>query len=62
MRVKRADKRNIDEMKVEVGVKESSKNKLVRSTWAGHVEEMANENWQREQMPRKWRVNGGEED
>ena len=26
------------EMRVEVGVKESSKKKLVRSTWAGHVE------------------------
>ena len=25
-------------MRVEVGVKESSKKKLVRSTWAGHVE------------------------
>ena len=28
----------MDEMGVEVGVKESSKKKLVRSTWAGHVE------------------------
>ena len=25
-------------MRVDVGVKESSKKKLVRSTWAGHVE------------------------
>ena len=26
-------------MKVEVGEKESSKNKLARRTWAGHVEQ-----------------------
>ena len=30
----------MDEMRVEVGVKESSKKKLVRSTWAGRVEKM----------------------
>ena len=47
---------------MEVGVKESSKKKLVRSTWAGHVEKWHMKNWQREQMPRKWRGNGGEED
>ena len=36
---KRADKRRIKEMRVEVGVKEKAKNKLVRSrlTWAGDV-------------------------
>ena len=28
-------------MRVEVGVKESSKQDLVRITWAGHVEKMA---------------------
>ena len=38
--------------RVEVGVKESSKKKLVRQM----------KNWLREQMPRKWRGNGGEED
>ena len=27
----------IGDTRVEVGVKESSKKKLVRSTWAGHV-------------------------
>ena len=30
-------------MSVEVGVKESSKNKLVMSTWIGHVEKMGDE-------------------
>ena len=39
---------------MEVGVKESSKKKLVRST----VQKTA----QREQMPRKCRGNGGEEE
>ena len=28
----------MDEKRVQVGMKESSKKKLVRSTWAGHVE------------------------
>ncbi|KAK2178508.1 hypothetical protein NP493_541g02090 [Ridgeia piscesae] len=38
--VKRADKRRMDELIVEVGVKESVKKKLVRSglIWPGHVE------------------------
>ena len=36
--VKRADKRKMDEMRVEVGVKENVKKTLARSTWAGHVE------------------------
>ena len=31
------------EMTVEVGVKESSKRKLVRSMWAGHVEKTGDE-------------------
>ena len=30
--------RIIDEMRVEIEVKESSKQKLVRNTWAGNVE------------------------
>ena len=42
------------EMRVEVGMKESSKKKLVRSTWAGHVEKMGDEKLA------KWRGNGGE--
>ena len=52
------------EMRVEVGAKESSKKKLVRSTLADHVEKKKREvkNWQRRQMPRKWSGNGGEED
>ena len=33
----------MDEMRVEVGVKECSKKKLVSRTWAGHVEKMADE-------------------
>ena len=31
-------------MRVEIGVKESFKKKLVRSTWAGHVEKIGDEN------------------
>ena len=30
-------------MRVEVGMKDSSKKKLVRRTWAGHVEKMRDE-------------------
>ena len=48
------------EMRVEAGVKVSSKKTLVRSTWAGHVETLEMKNWQKEQMPRKWNGNGGE--
>ena len=45
-------------------MKESLKKKLARSRlkWAGHVERTGDENWQREQMPRKWREKGGDED
>ena len=39
---------------MEVGLKESSKKKLVRSTWAGHVEKVGDDKW--------WRGNEGEED
>ena len=44
--VKRADKRRMDELGVEVGVKESFKKKLVRSrlTRADHVERTGDEN------------------
>ena len=53
----------MDEMRLEVGVNESSKNKLVRSTWAGDVVQLQMaDKTVREQMPRKWRGNGGEED
>ena len=39
----------LHEMRVKVGVKESSKKKLVRSTWAGHLAEMGDVfTWQRE--------------
>ena len=37
---------------MEVGVKESSKRKVLRSTIAGHVEQWQMKNWQCEQMPR----------
>ena len=47
----------MDEMKVEIGVKESFKRKLARSTWAGHVDKMVDE-----KLSRQWRGNGGEED
>ena len=41
MGVKRADKRRVGEMRVEVGVENSFNKKLLRSrlTWAGHGEE-----------------------
>ena len=32
---------------MEVGVKESSKNVLVRSAWASHLEKWEMKNWQR---------------
>ena len=35
----------MDEMRLDIGVKESSKKKLVRSTWAGHVDKMGDEKW-----------------
>ena len=43
--VKRADKRKMNELRVEVGVKESFKKKLVRIRlkWASHVERMGYE-------------------
>ena len=63
MGVKRADKRKMDEKRVEVGVKEHFTKTLVRSTWAGHVGiNWVMKKWQREQIPRKWRGNGGGED
>ena len=42
-------------MRVEVGMKESSKKKLTRITWAGMWKKWEMKNWQRKQMPRKWR-------
>ena len=45
MGVKRADKRRMDELRVEVGLKERFKKNLVRTwlKWAGHVERMGDE-------------------
>ena len=45
-------------MRVEAEVKESSKKKSVRSTWAGDIEKMGDENWQRADAQKaegKWR-------
>ena len=53
----------MNEMRVEVGQKESSNKKLVKSTHIGwSCRKMQMKNRQREQMPRKWTENGGEED
>ena len=43
--MKRADKRRMNELRVEVGVRDSFKKKLVRSRlrWAGHVERLGDE-------------------
>ena len=38
MGVNRADERNMDELRVEVGVKESFRKTLVSSTCVGHLE------------------------
>ena len=63
MGVKRADKRRMVELRMEIEVEESFKRKLVRSRakWAGHVERMG-DNIGRHEMPRKWREKGGEEE
>ena len=41
--VKRTDKRRMDELRVEVGVKENLKKKLASLTWAGHAERMGDD-------------------
>ena len=63
-RLKTVDKRRMDKLRVEDEVKEHFKKKLVRSRlkWTGHVERMRDENWQRDETPRKWREKGVEED
>ena len=43
-----------------VGVKEHSKKKLAKSTWAGHVEKTADEKLA--ERTHEWRGNGAEED
>ena len=50
----------LHEMRVKVGVKESSKKKLVRSTWAGHLAEMGDVKLAERRCPESG--NGGEED
>ena len=46
-------------MRVQVGVKVSSKKKLARSTWAGHVEKMGDEKQAEradaQKVKRKWK-------
>ena len=63
-RVKRADKRRMEDMRVEVGVKDSFKKKLVsrRLTWAGHVERMGDEKLTKRTDVQKMDGEGGEED
>ena len=53
----------MDKQKVEVGVKEGCKKKLMRSRlkWAGHVERMGDEKLA-ERADAQWREKGGEED
>ena len=44
-------------------MKESSKKKLVRSTWVGYVvKKLEMKNLQKGLMPRKWKGNDGKED
>ena len=64
MGVKRADKRRVDELRVEVGVKDSFKKKLVRSrlTRAGHVERRGDEKLTKRTDAQKMDGEGGEED
>ena len=46
--VKRADNRRIEELRVEIGAKESVKKLMTsRMKWAGHEKEWDMENWQR---------------
>ena len=47
-------------MRVWDGVKESSKKKLVHGLVMWTKQKMTN--WQREQVPRKWKENGGDEE
>ena len=53
MGVKGADKKQLDEMRVEVGMKESSKKKFARSIWACHVDTMGDENLTKRANARK---------
>ena len=51
----------MDEMRVEAGVNESVKKKLVRSTWAGHVDKMGDEKMAESRCPERggnWNVMG----
>ena len=49
----------MDEMRVEVGVKEHLKKKLGRSTWSGHVENIGDEKFAKKadahKVEEKWR-------
>ena len=61
--MKRIDKREMEELREDVRVNERFEKKLTRSKfkWVGQVEKWETKGWQREQMPRKWRTDGGEE-
>ena len=58
--MKRADKRRVDDLRLEVGVKESVKKKLARR-WLV-VKRMRDNKLAKGKMPRKWKAKGGEED
>ena len=62
--VNRADKRRLDELRVDVGVKETVKKKLASSRlkWAGHVENIADEKLTKRGDAQKVELKGGEED
>ena len=49
----------MDEIKLEVGEEESSKKKLVRSTWTGYMDKMGDEKLAKradaQESRRKWR-------
>jgi len=56
--VSREGKRRMDELRVEVGMENSFKKKLVKSKlkWAGYMNKIkGDENRQRDQMSSKWR-------
>ena len=59
--MKRADKRRLDELREEVGVKDSFRKKLVRRRmkWAGHMERMGHDELAKRADAQKVEGNGG---
>ena len=64
MGVKRTNKRRMDELRMEVGVRESFKKKLARSRWkwTGHVERMKDEQLAERADAQKVEGKGGDDD